>query len=203
MITRKSKRRNTKGWRLPFRRSEGGGVIMEFAFALPILTVLILGTVNTAMYILLHQRLDRAATTVADLVSQPAAITQSDVHLSFDAAKHLFGSLFDLDANGHIIVTSILGTADGPEIQFQFHKDCNASVHASSVGGEIDGPATLPGSMTVLQGESVIVSEVFFDYEPLFFSELIEGGTQYRQSFRRPRLGAGAISGGTNCVPPT
>ncbi len=186
-----------------FGRQQNGGMLIEFAFALPILVTLTLGTVNTAIFILLHQRMDRASSSVADLVSQPENITQAHVELSFDAADHLFGNLFDLGANGHIIVTSVAGgTASNPppRVNFQLHMDCNGSAESSQIAPSPPGSeATLPNGLTLQPGESVIVAEVFYDYEPMFFGDLIEGGTQYHVAVRRPRLGAGTLAGGITC----
>jgi len=185
-----------------FGRQQNGGMLIEFAFALPILVTLTLGTVNTAIFILLHQRMDRASSSVADLVSQPENVTQAHVELSFDAAEHLFGDLFDMASKGHAIVTSVRGgtTADPPpRINFQIHMDCNASAHSSQVGSTADSEATLPNGLTLQPGESVIVAEIFFEYEPMFFGDLIEGGTQYHVAVRRPRLGSGVLAGGITC----
>ena len=188
-----------------FRRQERGGMLIEFAFALPVLVTLILGTVNTAIFILLHQRMDRASSSIADLVSQPDNITQADVDLAYDAAEHLFGDLFQLDANGHAIVTSVRGgTTDDPvpRINFQVHKDCDGGSYNSEIGtGVEDSEASLPNGLTLQPGEAVIVAEVYYEYVPMFFGDIIEGGTQYHVSFRRPRLGAGVLAGGNACAP--
>ena len=188
-----------------FGRQQNGGMLIEFAFALPILVTLTLGTVNTAIFILLHQRMDRASSSVADLVSQPENVTQAHVELSFDAAEHLFGDLFDMAANGHAIVTSVRGgtTSDPPpRVNFQIHMDCTTGTgtHTSQVSSKVqDSEATLPNGLTLQPGESVIVAEIFFDYEPMFFGDLIEGGTQYHVAVRRPRLGSGVLAGGITC----
>ncbi len=185
-----------------FGRQERGGILIEFAFALPILVTLILGTVNTAVYILLHQRMDRAASSISDLVAQPENITHAEVKLAYDAAEHLFGDMFDLASNGHAIVTSVRGgTTDDPpsRINFQIHKKCDTSTYSSTVGSVPDGEAKLPNGLDLQPGESVIVAEVFYEWEPMFFGDLIEGGTQYKVAFRRPRLGAGVLAGGITC----
>ena len=185
-----------------FGRQERGGILIEFAFALPVLVTLILGTVNTAMYILLHQRMDRAASSISDLVAQPENITHAEVKLAYDAAEHLFGKVFDLKTNGHAIVTSVRGgTTDDPpsRINFQIHKECDSSTYSSTVGSKEDEEATLPEGLDLQPGESVIVAEVYYEWEPMFFGDLIEAGTQYHVAFRRPRLGAGVLAGGMTC----
>ena len=191
-----------------FARQERGGVLIEIAFGMVVLTTLILGTVETAFYVLMHQRLDRAASTVADIVSQPDDITQGDIADAFWAAKNLFGGMYDFDANGYAIVTSVRGgtTEDPPpRINFQINKSCtdegpgSGPVYTSQIGTGEDEEAELPNDLTLQPGESVIIAEVFFDYQPLFSNGIVEGGTQYKTSSRRPRLSAGVLAGGSTC----
>ena len=191
-----------------FARQQRGGILIEIAFGMIVLTTLILGTVETAFYILMQQRLDRAASTIADIVSQPDDITQGDVADAFWAAKNLFGGLYDFDANGYAIVTSVRGgtpTDPTPRINFQITKACTdvtstgGPVFNSQVGTGDDQQAELPNDLALQQGESVIVAEVFYNYEPMFSSGIIEGGTQYKTSSRRPRLSAGVLAGGSTC----
>ena len=185
-----------------FGRQERGGILIEFAFALPILVTLLLGTVNAAFYILLHQKMSRAASSISDLVAQPENITHAEVKLAYDAAEHLFGGMFDLASNGHAIVTSVRGgTVDDPppRINFQIHKECDTASYSSTVGSMAESEAKLPSDLDLEPGESVIVAEVFYEWEPIFFGDIIEGGTQYNVAYRRPRLGAGVLAGGMTC----
>ena len=191
-----------------FARQERGGILIEIAFGMMVLITLTLGTVETAFYILMQQRLDRAASTVADIVSQPDDITQGDVADAIWAAKNLFGGLYDFDENGYAIVTSVRGgTTDDPppRINFQVTKTCtdevagSGPVFPSEIGTGEDEEAKLPNDLTLQPGESVIIAEVFFDYQPMFAGSIIEGGTQYKTSSRRPRLSAGVLAGGTTC----
>lgn len=191
-----------------FARQQRGGVLIEIAFGMIVLSTLILGTVETAFYILMQQRLDRAASTIADIVSQPDDITQGDVADAFWAAKNLFGNLYDFDANGYAIVTSVRGgtnTNPPPRINFQITKACTdltstgGPVYDSEIGTGEDEEAKLPNGLTLQPGESVIVAEVFYNYEPMFSSGIIKGGKRYKTSSRRPRLSAGVLAGGLTC----
>lgn len=53
-----------------FCREKRGSVFAELGFAMPVLVLILLGCFEASRYVLLHQKLDRAASAVADLVAQ-------------------------------------------------------------------------------------------------------------------------------------
>ncbi len=164
-----------------------GGVLVEFAFAVPIFLLIVLGCYDAARYVLINQKMDRAAATIADLVSQPETITQADLDNLFAAADEVMVP-FDLAAEGRVIVTSIsraVGVND-PVINWQRLDDSALSV-SSTLGSS--GTPSLPDGFTVREGEDVIVAEVFFDYQPQFISIFASDGVVGQLAFRRPRLG--------------
>ncbi len=63
-----------------------GGVMIEFAFAMPMLITLLLGGVELGRYVLLHQKLDRTAMTVSDLVARVTSVTPTDLDTVLNAA---------------------------------------------------------------------------------------------------------------------
>ena len=64
------------------------------------------------------------------------------------------------------------------------------SLSAASRIGSPNGPATMPDNFDVRDGENLIAAEIFFDYEPLFFSGFLEGSVLWHHAYRRSRLGA-------------
>ena len=89
-----------------FLGNREGGVLLELAFALPVILLILLGCFDTARYVLLHQKMSRAATTMADLVSRPTSISASDVDTMFSAASGLLDP-YSLEDNGSVIVSSV------------------------------------------------------------------------------------------------
>ena len=47
----------------------------------------------------------------------------------------------------------------------------------------------MPAGLTVIDGETVIVAEVMFDYTPWLYDAVIGATQLYHTSFFRPRLG--------------
>jgi TadE-like protein len=166
-----------------------GGVLVETAFALPVLAFLLLGCIEMAQYLLVHQKLDRAAATMADLVSQPATISAAEVDQLFDAADHVLEP-FDLADHGRVIVTSISREPDDPTGMVDWQREGGGSLVAYSKIGVPGGPAEMPDGFEVREGENLIAAEIFFEYEPLFFTSLLHGGVVWHNAYRRSRLGA-------------
>ena len=185
---------------------ERGSVLVEFAFAMPILLMMVLGCYEAARYVLINQKMDRAAATIADLVAQPQDISTAELTNLFSAADEVM-SPFDLQGSGRVIVTSIsrnLGETN-PVINWQRQDDSSLSV-VSSLGAS--GQPSLPAGFSVREEEDVIVAEVFFDYQPRFVSLLDNLAAMFAKqqtqtgsffssenaltklAFRRPRLGS-------------
>lgn len=170
---------------LPERR---GAILVEMAFAVPIVLVMILGCFDTGRYILLHQKLDRAASTMADLVSRPTSISGSEVDSMFTAAQELV-SPYSLADNGLVIVTSVSrATDDSARIDWQREGGGGLSV-SSDVGTTVGQLATLPAGFTMREDENVIITEVFFDYEPMFLDGVLDSGVTSHIAIRKPRRG--------------
>ena len=176
-------------WRLVagFIRDCRGASLVELAFAAPILMLMLAGTYDMAQYVLLHQKLNRAASSMADLVSQSPGITASEVDELFFAAQRLLQP-YDLQGNGHVIVSSIsrTGSAD-PLIDWQ--RQGGGTLSASSELGSTATVPALPTNLSVRDGENLIAAEVFFTHQPLLLDGFLPDGVIRHEAFRRARLG--------------
>ncbi len=120
-------------------RCSAGNVSVEFALAVPVLLFMMLGSAEMARFVLLHQKLDRVATTVSDLVSRAETITESQIVDIFTAADQV-AEPFDLPDLGVVIVSSITNAdGTGPLIAWQRSGGGTYSA-ASELGAEGDAP---------------------------------------------------------------
>lgn len=164
---------------------EQGSVLIEAAVTLPILIAVIISLVDVGLYILAHQKSQRAATTVGDLVARLNTVSTASVTNLIDAADHVM-SPFNFSANGGIIVTSV-SKAPGQAARVDWQI---AEVGASGMSSQIGAPggtATLGNGMILVDGENVIVTEVEYDFEFLFAEFLDPGTNIYHDSVFRPR----------------
>lgn len=169
-----------------FGRDERGAALIELGFAVPILVAILLGCFETTRYVLLHQKMSRAAASTADLVAQLDGITVAQMDDLFDATSQLMDP-FAFDTDGRIIVSSVYRPgADAATVAWQ---TINAGgIGAASDVGATGATATLPAGLAVDTGENVIVAEVFYQYTPYFFDKIFEPVQLKHEAFNRPRI---------------
>ncbi|MDA0787804.1 MAG: TadE/TadG family type IV pilus assembly protein [Proteobacteria bacterium] len=161
--------------------------MLEFAFAMPVLIGLLMGGVEFARFALVNQKMERVTSFVGDFVARAEALDEADFDDYFAAADQL-GRPFDLFGGGNIIVTSVTGEDTGPEVLWQ--QIGTGHVTAPSLVGLPGEPAVLPLNFNVDEGEGLVVTEVYFDYEPFLLPLMIPAQRLYYQSIYRPRTTA-------------
>ena len=148
---------------------------------------MMLGSAEMARFVLLHQKLDRVATTISDLVSRAETITESQIADIFTAAGQV-AEPFDLAGLGVVIVSSVTN-ADGTGAVIAWQRSGGGTYSAvSELGVEGDEP-NLPAGFEVREGETAIISEVFYDFSPFLSELIVEPQVIHRSAHHRPRLG--------------
>ena len=164
-----------------------GVAAMEFALILPILVLFSAGTIEYSRLILLTQKLQSGAFILADL-------TARDKTLSTEQLGHIFLAIdevikpFEFSGNGHAIVTS-LGADEHDDLEVNWQ--CGGAGTLDVDSELVDGGGALielPGDITLQHGETLVVAEVFFHFDPLFRIGLAPR-TIHRFAFYKPRLG--------------
>jgi len=163
-----------------------GAILAELAIVLPVLVVILLGCFEATRFVLLHQKLDRAASTMADLVAQSDGITVAQINDLFTAAADQL-SPFDLAANGRVIVSSITRpTVAAAQVAWQ--RLSSGTLSATSAVGSEGATAVLPVGLIVRTGENIIVAESFYNYSPFFLNSFLSPAVFRHVAFNRPRL---------------
>jgi outer membrane murein-binding lipoprotein Lpp len=183
---------NTFDLRRPFAgigkiRSDRANVAVEFALALPVLLAMLLASAELGRFVLLNQKIDRVATTMSDLVARVETISEDDLDDIFLAASHV-ASPFDLNADGRVVISSVVNS-DGGGGTIAWQRSGGGAFLASSEIGLEGELANLADELDVREGETVIVSEVFFDFEPFLSETIVSPRVVYRRAHHRPRLG--------------
>lgn len=164
-----------------------GNVAVEFALALPVLLLMLLASVELGRFVLLNQKIDRVAVTMSDLVARAETINETELDDIFNAATQV-AEPFDLSGRGRVVVSSVIN-ADGSGATIAWQRSGGGSFTTSSeVGIEGEG-ADLPEDFAVREGETAIISEVFFDFEPFLSEMIVAPQVVYRRAHHRPRLG--------------
>lgn len=174
---------------LPARlgRDRRGIAAVEFALVLPVLMILVLGCVEVAQYVLLHQKLQRSATTVADLMTRDASWSAAEIDDMFAAVAHV-ATPFDMAGSGVVIMTGLTGRSDG-NVNVSWQRSGAGSLVAGSEIGSPGQVITAPSGLTIPETETVVAAEVKFDYDPLFLDMLDRAEPLYYRIYFRPRRG--------------
>jgi len=170
-----------------FLNDKRGVFAIDLAFAAPILAGLMLGGVEVTRFVMLNQKIERTSVTMADLVSQSETLTEGDLSGLFLATSGVM-TPFDMDANGKVIVSSVSTPAGGsPTINWQ--RSFGSQTSGSAVGAE-GGAASLPAGFELREFESVIVAEVYYNFDPMIVNGVMDNHILYNRAIFRPRFGS-------------
>ena len=183
-----------RGWLGAMRRLGGdssGAVLAEFALAFPLLVTLIVGGVEIGRFVLLEQKMESVAVETADLVAEinTASVTTAELDDIFTAVDHI-AAPFTMDTSGKVIVTQVGKTNGGP-ITINWQRAGGGGGSGTSQIGAPGAAPTLPAGFTIRDGESVIISEAFYNFTPMFGGNWtpLAATTLYNISYFRPRFG--------------
>ncbi len=171
-----------------FIHAEQGIAAVEFALVLPFLVLLFLGGFEVNRYILMHQKVEKVAYTLADVVAQSTSITTAQLNQVYTAAEQIMLP-YSFGADGVVIVSSIYksGTSS-PVIRWSYRG--GGTLDRSSMIGTVNGVATLPPGLILNDKDNIIISEVFYVYRPVLTGTLIGVTDIYKTALFKPRLGA-------------
>lgn len=187
---------------LRLRRCRAGVAALEAALALPILLVIVLGGVDIVGYVAAAKKVDRLSGAIANLTARADRLrddtqcTESDcLGMLFLAASQVAEPL-DLEANGRLIVSSLVDPEDGPpEIAWQ-RTGPDYTIEADSKVGAEGEAFDMPEGFELPEGDNAIVVEIFYDYQPfplsgdLLFATPALSTRLYRMAVFRPRFGS-------------
>jgi len=163
-----------------------GVTAMEFALILPVLVFLSVGTVEFGRLILLVQKVQNGTFVLADLAARDEELFEDQLDNMFLAVNNILEP-FEFGDTGTAVVTSVTVDNDGdPVINWQ--RFGSGTLDVSSEIGAPGDDAALPANIPLNIGETLIVSEVFFQYEPIF-GMTAAATTLRRVAYVKPRLG--------------
>jgi Flp pilus assembly protein TadG len=163
-----------------------GGVMIEFAFAMPLLITLLLGGVELGRYVLLHQKLDRTAMTVSDLVARVTSVTPTDLDTVLTAAD-LVMAPFEFSDKGLVIISAVKKLSAGGSPKVIWQRSGAGSLSVPSALGVEGGNAVIPDSELVDDIQGIVVGETYYEYTPWFIT-MIPSSTIRHVAYFRPRL---------------
>ncbi len=165
-------------YRPSFRADQSGVSAVEFALLLPVLILLLFGSIEVTQAVTTKRKVTLVASSVADLVSRVDKVNDAEMTNIFDAGKAI---ITPYDANIlRTVVSSVVIDPNGA-----------ASVAWSKArnGSPRSQPPTLPKDL-VVPNTSLVVSEVSYSYTPVL-GYVITGSLNLAETFYlRPRVSA-------------
>lgn len=162
-----------------------GVAAIEFALLTPIVFGLLLGGFELVRYAIAHQRVGQIASMTADNASrQRSAMTEANIAQLFVGVDKA-GDAMDFKEHGRVILSSVQNNEDedGQWIRWQ---RCFGDIrtHVSSYGvqgaGRTSNSVPSIDGLTAPDSSAMMVAEVFYTYQPLFFDNFVD-----RQLIRR------------------
>ena len=188
------------------RIGNAGVAMIEFAIVLPLLLIMLIGLIELTNYILLNQKLDKLASSMADFTTQgttvsPATLNGFGLAVPQIMKPYTFHGtvIFSSVANvtGLTLPVPVCPVVRVPCISWQYKILGGDASHI----GTARGPATLPNSYPVQPNQNVIVAEAFLQYTPILssssnFLPFFRPQTLYKVSVFKPRQGLLTVLGG-------
>jgi len=174
-----------------FIQDNRGIAAVEFALCMPLLLLLFLGGYEYARYMLIHVKMENIAFTISDIITQQTSVTNGQLTQYTIAASEIMQPYDFGSGSGAVYISSVNKTAGNSQTvswQYEYNTDAPGHIRTSKVGDE-DANATLPGALALNDEETVLVTEVFFDFEPVFGGFMLDASTIYRSSVFKPRFG--------------
>jgi Flp pilus assembly protein TadG len=154
-----------------------GTAAMEAALILPVLITMMLGMVELTTYVEATRKAVSAAQTMADLVAQESATTDSDLDVIRMAAHSILAPLDTQGGKLKIAIASVgFDDDDGSTFILWDDEDPGAPIVLPSDADGLGSP-----------GESVVVVSMSFQYDSPF-GFMITTSTMEESAFARPRI---------------
>jgi len=159
-------------------RCRRGIAATEFAVVLPLMLLLLMGSVEIGNAFLLDRKVTRAAQIGADLVAQVEVITQDDLTDIMDAMGEVLKPF--AATSSRVVLSSVYHDPDTAATQVDW------SVARGTSARAVGSTFQLPGDLAP-EGDSVIVVEIEYDLTPLYADAILGDLTILDVAYLRPR----------------
>lgn len=163
---------------LRFLRCRRGVAAAEFVLILPLMILVLAGTVELGNALLLDRKVSRAAHISADLIAQAKEVSTSDLNDVFDAVEEI---LRPFPSTMQITLSSVYYDPSANSVRVVWSQARNATPR--TVGSSF----TLPDANMLVPGESVIVAKIAYAYDALFADLILNNLTLNDQAYLKPR----------------
>ena len=176
------------------QHDQSGIAAVEFAFILPIMLLLFLGSFETTNLVLAYMKLEASAETAADLVAQTRVNTvlqSTDFTNITNAAKQVLSPLPTSGSELTIAFASV--TYNTGSAAIDWHTEVNSATPITTANIPNNASLANLGNQASGSTDSVIIVTLTYSYSSPFTYVLSSSYTLTESAFNRPRY--------MNCVP--
>lgn len=159
-----------------FRKRDDGVAAMEFALVLPVLLIILMGTIEFSNVLMVERKLLNAMQSVADLIGKETDVSDADLDEIFYAAQLVMYPY--ASSNMTIGVASVRYDDDTGTPTLDWSDSWN--------GGSVQNPTTLAAGRGSA-GESIIIVSGSYAYTPLSTLVITSSFSLGETSYVRPR----------------
>lgn len=192
--------RRIGAWIAQLRKSEQGVAAIEFALIVPVMFLLLAGSLEFSQAITVDRRVTQVASSTADLVARVDKFNNTgEIDNILKIIEQLFKP-YDLNPLTVAVISvqakAKSGSTTAVEMRVSWSRNNKGQIPYSTNSIYDHIPAGL-----LAKGESVIVGEASYTYSPLLFSYFIkEAFNMQERFFLKPRQKACVSLVPTNCV---
>jgi len=158
-----------------------GVASIEFAIILQLMVVILIGTIEFSHAYTVYRRVDNVGSATADLITNAPRGNIEDE----DALNDIM-SIIPLLLEPYkslpikLTATNVVASATDSSNTFVcWSHNYNGGVNAYSIGDQY----SIPQGNLIKAGESIVVVEVEYKYEPFTFAWFIDGAINFKQNF--------------------
>lgn len=178
-----------------FSKDSSGVAAIEFAMIVPLMLMMFVGAVEFSQAITVDRRVSQVASATADLVARSKTLTTTDMDGITQVVEQLVKPY-----DHTLLKMSIMNVAASPSDATDT-TICWAYAHNGGAGSYSKNDSYALPTGVVEAGDSVIVTEVKYAYEPLIFNHFITSTKNLEETFYlKPRLSSYVEYNGDGCT---
>ena len=179
-----------------FMRDTRGIAAVEFAYVVPVILLMLVGTVEASRAVSMDRRLALVTSMIADLVAREEKMTAADVNAIYNIVSQTM-SPFDSSSLKVSIIPVKASPNDAAMTRVYAGTTNRPSLHGASQPAKCSS-YTLSSGLTG-KGASVVVVETSYEYKPVFLNYIFGTATWTDKAVAAPRNSCVDFDG-DNCV---